>query len=407
MEPRLESRGNCASRPAHAHAPQLQWSRGSRAAETRRPRSWPSLHVLRFNGAAAREPRKRGRAERRSARSCALQWSRGSRAAETGDGFDVSSSPCRFNGAAAREPRKRRSAVDDAQRCRIASMEPRLESRGNARGPRAVDDARSASMEPRLESRGNDAAQCLDVRDVAASMEPRLESRGNSAEPARRCSRRRRFNGAAAREPRKPTRRARGVAPVVASMEPRLESRGNSVSGRRRRSLPGRFNGAAAREPRKRGATAAVGAAPSSFNGAAAREPRKPRGGEDAIELRLQWSRGSRAAEACRCAALAASMEPRLESRGNRSARPSTGPWYGRFNGAAAREPRKPASPSCSSRPRSRASMEPRLESRGNRAPGQRSSRARLRFNGAAAREPRKPLDVRLRDPVGCAFRSS
>jgi len=61
----------------------------------------------------------------------------------------------------------------------VASMGPRLISRGNRRAMVAVDYDSHASMGPRLISRGN-AGVVMRVRPYnAASMGPRLISRGN------------------------------------------------------------------------------------------------------------------------------------------------------------------------------------------------------------------------------------
>ena len=88
------------------------------------------------------------------------------------------------------------------------------------------------------------------------------------------------------------------------------------------------------------------------------------------MNRRLQWGRGSRAAETVRRGLegdrlVGASMGPRLTSRGNRR---DDFAWPSSFcfNGAAAHEPRKQRS-------------------------DQHGSEVRIRFNGAAAHEPRKP----------------
>jgi len=83
-----------------------------------------------FNGAAAEQPRKLAGARTDSrARS-------------------------RFNGAAAEQPRKCNLPAQFARVVR-ASMEPRLNSRGNARELMELVVGIGASMEPRLNSRGN------------------------------------------------------------------------------------------------------------------------------------------------------------------------------------------------------------------------------------------------------------
>src|SRR5437660_1667236 len=84
-----------------------------------------------------------------------------------------------------------------------------------------------ASMGPRLVSRGNNWPWLEDFLRWYASMGPRLVSRGNPSGMNTRSITEPRFNGAAAREPRK------------------------SASGPLSKRTAARFNGAAAREPRK------------------------------------------------------------------------------------------------------------------------------------------------------------
>ena len=204
-------------------------------------------------------------------------------------------------------------------------MGPRLASRGNpigrcgyrpsatlqwGRGSRAAETAGSPtetsatgspSMGPRFASRGNFVPALRNARRLRPSMGPRLASRGNTRSAPRGSSRSSTFNGAAAREPRK--RRKRGIDPW----------------------LPILFNGAAVREPRKLLSTV-----------------------PDIKAVCLQWGRGSRAAETAlagwrRCPAARSSMGPRFASRGNGRARLSLRARSRAFNGAAVREPRKPA----------------------------------------------------------------
>ena len=108
-----------------------------------------------------------------------------------------------------------------------ASMEPQLFSRGNGRGIRGSREFSSASMEPQLFSRGNiRIIECFNLH-LVASMEPQLFSRGNLG----------------------PDRRGRSCR--RASMEPQLFSRGNDMADRRHHGVYRRFNGAAAFQPRK------------------------------------------------------------------------------------------------------------------------------------------------------------
>ena len=233
----------------HGDPDALQWGRGSRAAETEMlaldrlrqqasmgPRlasrgnqtaATPGSQASRgFNGAAAREPRKRRTRRGSRGPSQTLQWGRGSRAAETRWACHMRPAALRFNGAAAREPRKPDHWVKGVGRC-MASMGPRLASRGNDRSRISSGEGRSASMGPRLASHGNDNGRRSDRVTLPASMGPRLASRGN----------------------------ARGVVICgpypTASMGPRLASRGNCGLLLEERPAGLGFNGAAAREPRK------------------------------------------------------------------------------------------------------------------------------------------------------------
>ena len=88
----------------------------------------------------------------------------------------------------------------------------------------------------------------------------------------------------------------------------------------------------------------------SRFNGAAAFQPRKRHGGgtcRSTWHVSLQWGRGFSAAETGRGLSLllslldAASMGPRLFSRGNVSGSDLAPSRASRFNGAAAFQPRK------------------------------------------------------------------
>ncbi len=61
-----------------------------------------------------------------------------------------------------------------------ASMRPRLFSRGNAEPKSYFPETTTASMRPRLFSRGNLAMNAINLRRASASMRPRLFSRGNA-----------------------------------------------------------------------------------------------------------------------------------------------------------------------------------------------------------------------------------
>ena len=133
-----------------------------------------------FNGAAAVQPRKGSSDEAFRLGEGMLQWGRGCSAAEgpwQSQTWPVSA--WRFNGAAAVQPRKARQA------------------------PSEFSEADLASMGPRLFSRGRPEAWMLESLAGKASMGPRLFSRGRRR-PADLAGRGRRgFNGAAAVQPRK------------------------------------------------------------------------------------------------------------------------------------------------------------------------------------------------------------
>ncbi len=226
MGPRLVSRGNSANPAAQSsHRMRLQWGRGSSAAET------PPIQLRNhrtgcgFNGAAARQPRKRPAEPTERMKEAELQWGRGSSAAETGGykyrqrirlrlqwGRGSSAAETWGKGEegdtlpASMGPRLV-SRGNDSIVCNAltiaASMGPRLVSRGNLDGGRDAGDLHRASMGPRLVSRGN--AELVLTVDLAglASMGPRLVSRGNWGWPSSM--------------PRT----------IRASMGPRLVSRGN------------------------------------------------------------------------------------------------------------------------------------------------------------------------------------
>jgi len=179
----------------------LQWGRGWTAAEGSRPTA-RRRHPLRFNGAAAGQPRKGGRhVATHAPNSATLQWGRGWTAAEGplspipptphpllqwGRGWTAAEGARRILAHAARD---------------IASMGPRLDSRG-----------RKAFFEPLSAvdwlqwGRGWTAAEgCLTVQPVLGLY----------------C-----FNGAAAGQPRKDHETGTWYVDKSASMGPRLDSRG-------------------------------------------------------------------------------------------------------------------------------------------------------------------------------------
>src|SRR5690606_26455926 len=214
---------------------------------------------------------------------------------------------------------------------------------------------------------------------ILASMEPRLLSRGNAAgaytRPVRRMlqwshgfsavetPRRQpgraawlRFNGATASQPWKPARK-RLYQQALKSLQwshgfSAVETRSRS----RRRARLRRFNGATASQPWKPVGLLGVAAGRRRFNGATASQPWK-RGRPSAasgIGSLLQWSHGFSAVETGPLhdphpPTQPASMEPRLLSRGNRLVRHANGRGRG-------------------------ASMEPRPRSRGNRARARRQA---------------------------------
>jgi len=375
MGPRLESRGEAID--PNSCAPwiaTLQWGRGSKAAESSR---WQASRAggQRFNGAAARKPR---------------------RVSE--EDVQEIAGEC-FNGAAARKPRRapwpdhRRNCADHA------SMGPRLESRGEGvqhgstaspckvlqwgRGSKAAESSRGgvrlpvikcASMGPRLESRGelgpasggpvqrkalqwgrgSKAAERMVMVTVSAACTALQWGRGSKAaergvrsqSPARCPSAG--FNGAAARKPRRaPPIKVNAVSVKEASMGPRLESRGEKAlpqiqtaltkasmgprlesRGEKKYVTPSKKINWASMGPRlesrgERRRESTLRRTIGGFNGAAARKPRRVgcRCPATCSCKKLQWGRGSKAAESFQFLQVAAwrdtaSMGPRLESRG-------------------------------------------------------------------------------------------
>ena len=124
------------------------------------------------------------------------------------------SSPSRthcFNSATAFEPWRRNRAMDDSTPSKIASIRPRLLSRGDEFDRRMAILTSDASIRPRLLSRGDsNATGVTPSRTVSASIRPRLLSRGDGS--CRRFLPRGRtgFNSATAFEPWR--RRSGGTA---------------------------------------------------------------------------------------------------------------------------------------------------------------------------------------------------
>jgi len=139
MEPRLNSRGNIPVVPLPVNGSSFN---GAAAEQPRKSDRWskPGKRGTRFNGAAAEQPRKYD------------QHANGPRAWGC------------FNGAAAEQPRKC-ARTERPMPAHSASMEPRLNSRGNVLTDALGNPLWTASMEPRLNSRGNCAED--ERRDVA------------------------------------------------------------------------------------------------------------------------------------------------------------------------------------------------------------------------------------------------
>jgi len=116
----------------------------------------PSHPQRRFNGAAAGQPRKGAGVEHRV--RCTY----------------------RFNGAAAGQPRKADPRPQPTHSC-LASMGPRLDSRGRKGTTEPQTFFDWASMGPRLDSRGRRSRKEGSVYPNPASMGPRLDSRGRCA----------------------------------------------------------------------------------------------------------------------------------------------------------------------------------------------------------------------------------
>ena len=133
-----------------------------------------------------------------------------------------------FNEAACRNTRKERSrlyVVAD----RIASMRPRVGTRGrdDTTVPRHLQ--RLASMRPRVGTRGRRVASPHPTPAQSASMRPRGGTRGRRAGRRRTTERARCFNEAACRNTRKVyDPRQPAVVARAASMRPRVGTRGRA-----------------------------------------------------------------------------------------------------------------------------------------------------------------------------------
>ena len=254
-------------------------------------------------------------------------------------------------------------------------MGPRLFSRGRL----AADVALTLPGQQLQWGRGSSAAEGAGWRSTRPASGSLQWGRGSSAAEGSRTRqqhyRLERFNGAAALQPRK-GRASR--APIRSPVELQWGRGSSAADGMEFCPLRCNFG---------------------SFNGAAALQPRKGRYPPpwSAKNQTLQWGRGSSAAEGNVCGSAnhfvdSASMGPRLFSRGRfnaerglpvsvfllqwgRGSSAAEGRWVdvgsdaksGRFNGAAALQPRKAARRNtilwvC------RASMGPRLFSRGRDA---------------------------------------
>ncbi len=273
-----------------------------------------------FNGTAAREPRMRSSmtaysetlstsmGPRLASRGCydavhlpvlcfILQWDRGSRAADARTAGNNNRRKLHFNGTAAREPRMRQAprairpgALDFNG---TAAREPRMRRRSSPRSASCRNFNGTAAREPRMPRRTNHQLVGLD---------PLQWDRGSRAADAPQPPRAR---------PREPT-----------SMGPRLASRGCSAMKNSARPIAN-FNGTAAREPRMhRSAGARRAAGDTSMGPRLASRGCRAGWMGDRSSLKLQWDRGSRAADA------------------HRSPGDQCGPLH--FNGTAAREPRMP-----------------------------------------------------------------
>ena len=160
---------------------------------------------IRFNGAAAVQPRKSQPSLYHRLSEPVLQWGRGCSAAEM------------------------RVYVPSPLSVRLLQWGRGCSAAEMPRDGTGEDAAGRASMGPRLFSRGNSRYRGRKDAAEYASMGPRLFSRGNSTVNIWTTGGRQSFNGAAAVQPRKfPARASRLISASPASMGPRLFSRGNA-----------------------------------------------------------------------------------------------------------------------------------------------------------------------------------
>ena len=333
MGPRLFSRGRC-SRCCCSGCSRcsLQWGRGFSAAEGAEGICYGELTRQCFNGAAAFQPRKDAQEWEIDANgvgfngAAAFQPRKGGGQSGAGVGNKV-----RFNGAAAFQPRKERilRIIAAPSRCfnGAAAFQPRKARGWTTSGrPTAVRFNGAAAFQPRKGVR-----RAAVLVGVSASMGPRLFSRGRRGFPA-----------------------CHGPADL-ASMGPRLFSRGRIIHEVvLPPELPRRFNGAAAFQPRKSPCGTTCGSNWRGFNGAAAFQPRKLETASLSRYRRgvLQWGRGFSAAEGpagwiAGRGGHGASMGPRLFSRGSTGSPCGSPGRTARFNGAAAFQPRKEVASTC------------------------------------------------------------
>ena len=171
------------------------------------PRRALNDHSPGGRGAASMGPRLFSRGETRCGLADTLtpllQWGRGFSAAESAIHWPRCTVWTSFNGAAAFQPRR----VADVRPLQlvtpVASMGPRLFSRGESNCMNTHRIGIRASMGPRLFSRGEYNITNLLNWNFVASMGPRLFSRGEWSGPTVSAPRNGCFNGAAAFQPRR------------------------------------------------------------------------------------------------------------------------------------------------------------------------------------------------------------
>ncbi len=265
MGPRLGSRGKGSAdfrymRRAEASMGPRLGSRGKVGSSS----EYRQVICSGFNGAATWKSRKDGEREVPSELHKLLQWGRDLEVAESlALNANFANVNPRFNGAATWKSRKASIPVTSIV-CQLASMGPRLGSRGKrAGGGRGIGQRMGlqwgrdlevaerqiwesvynrvldASMGPRLGSRGKPRTRSTSLRTWLASMGPRLGSRGKTATLERLEGPFGRFNGAATWKSRKATLvQIEGSTVLAASMGPRLGSRGKKRAIQRNDSKP-------------------------------------------------------------------------------------------------------------------------------------------------------------------------